>query len=130
MIVGTYLTPLSKKETIAYQLSELALSYYTKYKKYDEFTLKCAIKALEYYKMNPNAIIIKARSLEAQLINHLRYNGGFKDFVTDNFDRALIQCSIDLRNTHWTQETEELRRKWCKTKAEIDSIKQNMILFK
>lgn len=60
------MTPLSKKETIAYQLSELALSYYTKYRIYDEFTLKCTTKALEYYKMNPNAIIIKAKSLEVR----------------------------------------------------------------
>ncbi|MGN0225489.1 MAG: hypothetical protein ACI4A7_05355 [Prevotella sp.] len=44
---------------------------------YDAFTLKCTTKALEHYKMNPNAIIIKARSLEAQLMNHLRHNGGF-----------------------------------------------------
>lgn len=130
VIVGTYLTPLSKKEIIAYQLSELALSYYTKYRICDAFTLKCTTKALEYYKMNPNAIIIKERSLENQLINHLRLNGGYRDSITDNIDRELSQCSIDLRNTHWTQETEELRRKWNKTKEDIDSIKQNAIIIK
>ena len=129
VIVGTYLTPLSKKETIAYQLSELALSYYTKYKICDSFTLKCTTKALEYYKMNPNAIIIKARSLESQLMNHLNHNGGFRDSFTDKLDRELSQCSIDLRNTHWTQETEELHRKWNKTKEEIDSLKQNVIII-
>ena len=62
--------------------------------------------------MNPNAIIIKAKSLEAQLMNHLRHNGGFRDYITDKLDRELAKCSIDLTNTHWTQETEELRRKW------------------
>lgn len=118
VIVGTYLTPLNKKETIAYQLSELALSYYIKYKIYDTFTLKCTTKALEYYKMNPNAIIIKARSLETQLITHLSHNGGFRDAITDYLDRELLKCSLDLRNTHWTQETEKLRRKWNKTKEE------------
>lgn len=130
VIVGTYMTPLNKKETIAYQLSELALSYYTKYRACDAFTLKCTTKALEYYKMNPNAIIIKARSLEAQLMDHLRYNGGLRDSTTDEFDSKLAQCSQDLRNTHWTQETEELRRKWNKTKEEIDSLKQNAIIIK
>ncbi len=80
--------------------------------------------------MNPNAIIIKARSLEAQLISHLKYNGGFRDSVTDSLDRELSQCAIALKNTHWTQETEELRRKWNKTKEEIDSIKQNTIIIK
>ena len=130
VIVGTYLTPLTKKETIAYQLSELALSYYTKYKICDAFTLKCTTKALEHYKMNPNAIIIKAKSLEAQLMNHLRHNGGFRDYITDKLDRELAKCSIDLRNTYWTQETEELRQKWNKTKEEIDSIKKNVIIIK
>ena len=130
VIVGTYLTPLTKKETIAYQLSELALSYYTKYNLCDAFTLKCTTKALEHYKMNPNAIIIKAKSLEAQLMNHLRHNGGFRDYITDKLDRELAKCSIDLTNTHWTQETEELRRKWNKTKEEIDSIKQNVLIIK
>lgn len=130
VIVGTYMTPLSKKETIAYQLSELALSYYTKYRICDAFTLKCTTKALEYYKMNPNAIIIKARSLEAQLMTHLKYNGGLRDSTTDELDLKLSQCSQDLRNTHWTPETEELRRKWNKTKEEIDSLKQNVIIIK
>jgi len=130
VIVGTYMTPLNKKETIAYELSELALSYYTKYGKYDAFTLKCTTKALEYYKMNPNAIIIKAKSLETQLMKHLRQNGGFQDSLTDELDRELSQCSRDLRNTHWTQETEELHRKWNKTKEEIDSTKQNVKIIK
>lgn len=80
--------------------------------------------------MNPNAIIIKAKSLEAQLMNHLRHNGVFRDYITDKLDRELAKCSIDLRNTHWTQETEELRQKWNKTKEEIDSIKQNVIIIK
>lgn len=130
VIVGTYMTPLNKKETIAYELSELALSYHTKYGIYDAFTLKCTSKALEYYKMNPNAIIIKAKSLEAQLMNHLRQNGGFRDSLTDELDRELSLCSQDLRNTYWTQETEELRRKWNKTKGDIDSIRQNVKVIK
>lgn len=130
VIVGTYMTPLNRKEIIAYQLSELPLSYYTKYRKYDAFTLKCTNKALEYYKMNPNAIIIKARSLESQLLDYLGRNGGFRDSITDEFDSKLLQCSQDLKNTYWTQETEQLRRKWNKTKEEIDSLKKNVIILK
>lgn len=33
-------------------------------------------------------------------------------------------------NTHWTLEIDELRRKWNKTKEEIDSLKQNVIIIK
>lgn len=75
-------------------------------------------------------IIIKAKSLEAQLMDHLRYNGGLRDSITDELDRKLAQCSQDLRNTHRTQETDKLRRKWNKTKEEIDSLKQNLIIMK
>ena len=75
-------------------------------------------------------IIIKAKSLEAQLMDHLRYNGGLRDSITDELDRKLTQCSQDLRNTHRTQETDKLRRKWNKTKEEIDSLKQNVIIMK
>ena len=50
--------------------------------------------------------------------------------IQDYLDRELSQCATDLKNTHWTQETEELRRKWNKTKEEIDSLKQNVIIIK
>lgn len=75
-------------------------------------------------------IIIKAKSLEAQLMDHLRYNGGLRDSITNELDRKLAQCSQDLRNTHRTQETDKLRCKWNKTKEEIDSLKQNVIITK
>ena len=130
VLVGTYLTPLTKEETIAYQLSELALSYYYKYGRYDAFTLKCAVKALEHYKMNPTAIIIKAKSLESHLMEYLKYNGGLCDFVTDELDSKLLQCSKDLDSTHWTQETEELRQKWKQSPEEIERIKKNIQIIK
>ncbi len=56
--VGTYLTPLSDIQTVACQLSDLALSYFYKYHRYDEFILKCVKKSLAYYPMNPNAVIM------------------------------------------------------------------------
>lgn len=128
--VGTYLTPITDVQTVACQLADMALGYYHKYRCYDEFTLRCADTSLKYYSMNPNAIIIKAKSLEVQLMDYLRYNGGLHDSITDELDRKLAQCSQDLGNTHWTQETEELRRKWNKPKEEINRLKQNVIILK
>lgn len=58
----TYLVPLTDKETVACQLSDLAFAYYHKFSNYDEFTLNCATKSLEYYKSNPTAITIKYSS--------------------------------------------------------------------
>lgn len=113
---GTYLSPLTREQTIACQLADLAFGYWKKCGKYDDFTLKCANKALEYYMMNPTAIIIKTRSLEAILLNHLKMNGGYKDKFTDSIDHQLRQCIIDLEATHWTPETEERRKKWSNNK--------------
>ena len=58
-----YLYGLSARETVASQLADLAFGYWAKYKRYDSFTLRCVEKALEYYPYNPNAIIIKGKSL-------------------------------------------------------------------
>lgn len=123
IIAGTYLTPLSDEQTIACQLADLGLSYYNKYKTYDTFTLKCADLSLKYYPMNPNAIIIKMKSLEILLQNHLIYNGGFRDNFTNNIDSQLYQCQELLRTTHWTQETDALRKRWKQTPEEIENIK-------
>ena len=121
---GTYLTPITDIQTVACQLAGLALSYYYKYKRYDEFTLKCAKVSLKYYSMNPNAIITKGKSLDAVLQQHLEKNGYLRDAYTDAIDLQSIQCLQDLRATHWTQETEELRNKWNQTPEEIENIRK------
>lgn len=117
---GTYLSPLTREQTIACQLADLAFGYWEKYGKYDDFTLKCANKALEHYKMNPTAIIIKTRSLEAKLLEHLKKNRGYKDELTDSIVCQIRQCSIDLEATYWTPETEEHRKKWNQTPEETE----------
>lgn len=124
---GTYLTPISNKQTVACQLADLALGYYHKYKRYDEFTLKCADFALKHYAMNPNAIIIKAKSLDALLQQHLEENGHVRDAYTNWNDSQYKQCMQDLHSTHWTQETEELQSKWSQTPKETVKIRKKFI---
>lgn len=80
--------------------------------------------------MNPNAIIIKGKSLDAILQQHLEQNGYLRDDYTDAVDLQLRQCMRDLNATHWTQETEELRNKWNQTPEEIDSIRKNIQIIK
>ena len=101
--VGTYLTPITDTQTVACQLADLALGYYHKYKRYDEFTLRAAETSLKYYPMNPNAIIIKGKSLGAILQQHLEQNGYLRDAYADALDLQLRQCMRDLNATHWTQ---------------------------
>lgn len=123
---GTYLTPISNKQTIACQLADLALGYYHKYKRYDEFTLKCADISLKHYSMNPNAIIIKAKSLEALLLQHLKENGYVRDAYADWNDSQYKQCMQDLHSTHWTQETKELQAKWSQTPKDAGKIRKSI----
>ena len=128
--VGTYLTPVTDVQTIASQLADLALGYYHKYKRYDKFTLECAEFSLKYYAMNPNAIIIKTKSLDTLLQQHLGQNGHVKDAYTDWNDSQYRQCMRDLHSTHWTQETEELRNKWNQTQEEIENNRKNIQIIK
>lgn len=130
IIAGTYLSPLSDKETVACQLSDLALAYYHKFLRYDEFTLKCVETSLSYYPMNPNAIITKGKSLDALLQRHLEQNGHLRDEYTDENDAQSKQCLQDLRATHWTQETEALRSKWKQSPEDVERIRKNVQIVK
>lgn len=120
--VGTYLTPLTDKQTIACQLADLAFSYYKKYHVYDEFTLKCVDVALQYYPMNPNAIIIRGKSLDALLLRHLQVNGHLRDTYTDMNDRESRKTFRMLHDTYWTQETPRLKEKWTKVDLNVKPI--------
>ena len=115
---------------MACQLADLALGYYHKYKRYDDFTFKCAEVSLKYYPMNPNAIITKGKSLDALLQQHLEQNGHLRDAYTDAIDLQSRQCMQDLKATHWTQETEELRNKWKQTPEDFENIRKNIQIIK
>jgi hypothetical protein len=91
-------------------MENLAFGYQHKYNVYDVFTLKCVNVALKYYPQNPNAILIKGKSLDALLLAHLKTNGGVHDSFTDDIDRQSRECRIALKNTYWTQETEEMQK--------------------
>ncbi len=130
VIAGTYLTPMTDIQTVACQLADLALGYYHKYKRYDEFTLKCADESLKFYSMNPNAIIVKMKSLESLLNKHLIKNGHLRDSYTDMIDSQYMQSARQLCATHWTQETDELRAKWNQTPEMVDRIRKNQKIIK
>lgn len=80
--------------------------------------------------MNPNAIITKGKSLDALLQQHLEQNGHIRDAYTDAIDLQSRQCMQDLKATHWTQETEELRNKWKQTPEDFENIRKNIQITK
>lgn len=113
VLVGTYMKPLTDLETVACQLAHLSMSYLEKYPNhYDAFTYICAIKTLQYYAKNTNAIIIASNSLDAFLLNHLQKNGGFQDKYTDEIDRLQLIYKQMLDNTYMTVVTDDLDDKW------------------
>lgn len=92
IVAGTYMTPLTNLQTIACQLADLAFGYFKKFNRYDEFTLLCSTKSLEYYPMNPTAITIRGKSLDSLLIEHLTLNNG----IVDSF---VIEIQKEIKNT-------------------------------
>lgn len=109
VIVGTYMTPLTDKQTVACQLSDLAFGYYKKFGIYDEFTLLCTTKSLEYYPQNPNAIIIRGKSLEMLIRYRLMENGNVVDSYVQELNKQIEETYNALDNTYWTQGSEDLR---------------------
>lgn len=101
IIVGTYMTPLTKQQVIARQLADLAFSYWQQTEKYDSFTYKCADASLRYYPMNPNAILIKMNSVKALLVQHLEETNYQRDYLADSLNHAYMTCEKQLQQTHF-----------------------------
>ena len=71
VMVGTYMTPMTDRQTVASQIAELAFGYVEKFKRYDDFSYWCATRSLEFYPMNPSAWIIRGKSLDRILHDYL-----------------------------------------------------------
>ena len=97
--VGTYMQPLTKKQIVARQLSDLAFSYWQRNGIYDEFTYLCADVSLRYYPMNPNAIIIKQNSAREKLLRHLKDNNYQRDSIADRLNKIVMECDGALAKT-------------------------------
>lgn len=130
IIAGTYMTPLTDKQTIACQLSELAFGYIRKFNRYDEFTYYCANKSLEYYPMNPNAVIIVGKSLTKMLMDHVYFNNGIIDDYAISLGE-LIQCAKrNLYKTYWREETDEFRQRRYQKAIEAEKYTNKYLLPK
>lgn len=110
VVVGTYMTPLSDLQTVACQLADLSFGYHEKFRKYDDFTFYCASKSLEYYPQNPNAIIIKAKSLEEEIKRQLMLTCNFNNDYIIYLSKMLDDCKYRLQKTFMTYENDEIRQ--------------------
>lgn len=126
--VGTYMTPLSDVQTVACQLADLALGYYNKFKRYDDFTFYCASKSLEYFPKYPNAVIIRGKSLERFLLDHLDRNHNIFDDYAEYLLKLIDETKEMLDKTFMTVETEEYRERRRQQAKEAERYtKENLI---
>jgi len=73
---GAYFTPLSPKESIAFLLTQLALSYEKRFGKVDSFSEKCADLSIKYFPPNAVAYMIKANYFVNQAQEIIDTDGG------------------------------------------------------
>ncbi len=107
--VETYMTPLTDTETIACQMAELAFGYYKKFNRYDEFTYYCSSHSLMFYPMNPNAWIIRGKSLDLMIQDYLTRNGNIIDDYAAYLIHLVDETKWRFDKTYMTKETEEIR---------------------
>ena len=105
------MTPLTDTETIACQMAELAFGYYKKFNRYDEFTYYCSSHSLMFYPMNPNAWIIRGKSLDLMIQDYLTRNGNIIDDYAAYLIHLVDETKWRFDKTYMTEETEEIRKK-------------------
>ena len=109
LLVGTYMTPLTDMQTVAKQMADLALGYIRKFHRYDEFTFQCASASLDFFPKNPNAWIIRIKSLEQMIKNHLFMTDNLIDDYTADLISLLADSREKLDKTYMTEETKEMK---------------------
>lgn len=109
--LGTYMTPLTDIETVACQMADLAFGYWKKINRYDKFTYYCASRSLEFYPMNPNAWIIRGKSLERIIHDYLKVNGNIVDDYAAYLMQLMDETKRSFGKTYMTEETEGIRER-------------------
>ena len=130
VLVGTYMTPLTDFQTVACQMADLAFGYREKFHRYDEFTYYCASRSLEFYPMNPNAWIIRGKSLERIIQDYLARTGNIIDDYADYLICLMDETKQNLDKTYMTEETEEIRKRRKRQSIEAQKYIQEKILSK
>jgi hypothetical protein len=130
IIVGTYMTPLTDVQTIACQMADLAFGYCEKFNRYDEFTFCCASRSLEFYSMNPNAWIIRGKSLEQLIHNHLIANGGILDEYAKYLVSLMDETKRGFNKTHMTEISEKFLEQRLKRTIEAQQYTKEKLLTK
>lgn len=98
-----YLHPLTDRETVAAQLSDLAFAYTVKYGVYDDFTWVCSSKSFEYYPRHYNTLITMGKSLDIVLGRYLESTGGKADEYVLSLEKKSKELYEQLLALGWEQ---------------------------
>ena len=128
--VGTYMTPLTDLQTVACQMSDLAFGYWKKFNRYDEFTYYCTSRSLEFYPMNPNAWIIRGKSLERIIHDYLMSTGNLIDDYAAYLIHLMDETKRSLNKTYMTEESEGFRVRRKRQTIEAQKSTQEKLLSK
>ena len=102
-----YLHPLTDRETVAAQLSDLAVAYTVKYGVYDDFTWLCSSKSFEYYPCHYNTLITMGKSLDIALGRYLDNHGNKVDQYVLSLEKKSKELYEQLLAMGWEQLGEE-----------------------
>lgn len=109
-----YLDALSQKESVAMLLSNLAAVYKKKYD-YDDFTLRCNEKTLEYFPHYMHALFMKFNTLQKIGLAYIdKFGQAPSDFMDNNYQEfKSIQQTIE--NFGYREITRENYEEWVRT---------------
>ena len=130
IIAGTYMTPLTDTQTVACQMADLAFGYHEKFHRFDEFTYYCASRSLELYPMNPNAWLIRGKSLNCIIHNYLMSTGKINDDYVEFLLGILDETKQGFAQTYMTIETKEIKERRKRQAIEAQKYIQEKILSK
>ena len=132
-----YLEPLDKKQTVAYQLLNLAQSYYRKYG-LDDFYLQCVNSALQYTPNSVEALKMRASYYQnllthcAKLLNKpdLQSLGNLQPLANKILDRLEIYYE-EIDNLGYEEIPSIIYEHWLQSieKQKIESEKNKTILL-
>lgn len=112
-----YLDALSQKESIAMLLNNLASAYKKKYG-YDNFTLKCNEKTLEYFPHYMPALFMKLHTLQKIGLTYIEKFGHTPSPFMDNNYKEFKSLQKTIENFGYREITRENYEQWVRTMDE------------
>lgn len=125
VLAGTYMTPLTDVQTVASQMAELAFGYVEKFKRYDDFSYWCSTRSLEFYPMNPNAWIIRGKSLDRILQDYLERNGHIYDSHVAYLETLIADTMCGFDKTYMTPISVKFEQRMRQRSTEAQKYLQN-----